>query len=109
MAGHSTGFLTRTFWKAQPPPRPSPPDLSSSLVVAFARSRASAPPLSGEAGLDLGTVAMGCVVAFLGATLGGAALRALLARRRLPALSLWLIPLGLAMCAYASALDTAGA
>jgi undecaprenyl-diphosphatase len=78
-------------------------------VVAFARSRASAPPLSGEAGLDLGTVAMGCVVAFLGATLGGAALRALLARRRLPALSLWLIPLGLAMCAYASALDTAGA
>ena len=80
-----------------------------SLVVAFARSLAEVPAASGSAGLDLGTVAMGCVVAFLSATLAGGALRALLARRRLPALSLWLIPLGLAMCAYARALGSAGA
>jgi undecaprenyl-diphosphatase len=80
-----------------------------SLVVAFARSLASVPAPSADAGLDLGTVAMGCVVAFLSATLAGSALRALLARRRLPALSLWLIPLGLAMCAYARALESAGA
>jgi undecaprenyl-diphosphatase len=80
-----------------------------SLVVAFARSLASVPAPSADAGLDLGTVAMGCVVAFLSATLAGGALRALLARRRLPALSLWLIPLGLAMCAYARALESAGA
>lgn len=80
-----------------------------SLVVAFARSLASVPAPSADVGLDLGTVAMGCVVAFLSATLAGGALRALLARRRLPALSLWLIPLGLAMCAYARALESAGA
>lgn len=80
-----------------------------SLGVAFARSLTEVAAYSGGAGLDFGTVAMGCVVAFLSATLAGGALRALLARRRLPTLSLWLIPLGLAMCAYARALGGAGA
>ncbi|MCK6587842.1 MAG: UDP kinase [Polyangiaceae bacterium] len=79
-----------------------------SLVVAFAKSLAGVAAHSNGGGLDLGTVAMGCVVAFLCATLAGSALRALLARRKLAALSLWLIPLGLAMCAYARALDGSG-
>lgn len=48
------------------------------------------------------------VRAFLAARLAASALRSLVARRRLPALALWIIPLGLALLAYARALPGSG-
>jgi undecaprenyl-diphosphatase len=61
---------------------------------------------SGSSGIEASTVIVGLLLAFLAATLATAALRSLLDRRRLGALALWIIPLGLAMLAYARALPT---
>jgi undecaprenyl-diphosphatase len=102
--------LTMLLWLGVKPGRAL--DLSlliaiPALAAAFARALASARSAGVGASaedLPLGTIAMGCVIAFLCATLAGSALRALMARRRLGALALWVIPLGLATLAYARAL-----
>jgi len=70
-----------------------------SLIVAFARGV--------RGGVDLGVAALALSVAFLAAILAAGALRGLIERRRLAALALWTIPLGLAMLAYARALPHA--
>jgi undecaprenyl-diphosphatase len=69
-----------------------------SLVVAFARAALAHPSVPG------GAVALGLAIAFFAAVFGCEALRWLAERRRIPALALWTIPLGLAMLAYAHAL-----
>lgn len=74
-----------------------------SLLIAFFQGAVGRP---GGLGLDAGAVIMGLSLAFVTATLASAALRALLDRRRLGALALCIIPLGLAMLAYARALPT---
>jgi undecaprenyl-diphosphatase len=74
-----------------------------SLLIAFIQGTIGRP---GGLGLDTGAVIMGLSLAFVTATLASAALRALLDRRRLGALALCIIPLGLAMLAYARALPT---
>ncbi|AUX48974.1 undecaprenol kinase [Sorangium cellulosum] len=51
-----------------------------------------------------GAAALGLLAAALSAAAGAAALRALAERRRTGALALWVVPLGLAMAAYARAL-----
>jgi undecaprenyl-diphosphatase len=68
------------------------------LLVSFAHG------LGGHGGLEPGTAVMGLVLAFVGAILASGALRALVDRRRVAALALWTIPLGLGMLAYAHAL-----
>ncbi len=62
---------------------------------------------TGDLGIETGAVIVGLLLTFLAAILATAALRALLDRRRLGALALWIIPLGLAMLAYARALPPA--
>jgi undecaprenyl-diphosphatase len=62
---------------------------------------------AGDVGIETGAVIVGLLLAFLAAILATAALRALLDRRRLGALALWIVPLGLAMLAYARALPPA--
>ncbi len=76
-----------------------------SLLVAAAKGLALEGALGG---IDAGSVAVGLVVAFVAAVVAGGALRSLGERRRLPVLALWIIPLGLAMLAYARALPTSG-
>jgi undecaprenyl-diphosphatase len=105
--------LTMMLWLGVKPGRAldlalliSIPGLMASFVQALTGEGAVA--VSGD-DLTMGTIAMGCVIAFLCAVLAGSALRGLLARRRLAALSLWVIPLGLATLAYARALGRAGA
>lgn len=51
---------------------------------------------------------LGLVITFLAALLASGARIRLVERRRLPALSLWIIPLGLALLAYARALPASG-
>src|SRR5262249_37390073 len=70
------------------------------LLVSFAHGL-------GHGGVELGTAAMALVLAFVGAVLASGALRALADRRRVAALALWTIPLGLGMLAYAHALPRA--
>jgi undecaprenyl-diphosphatase len=60
--------------------------------------------LAHGAGVEASAAVAAVLLAFLGARLGAAALRALLARERLALLSLWLMPLSLATLAYARAL-----
>ncbi|WP_129356006.1 undecaprenyl-diphosphate phosphatase [Sorangium cellulosum] len=67
------------------------------LVSGLADARALLRPAPGA-------VALGLLAAFLGALAGAAALGALAERRRTGALALWVVPLGLAMVAYARAL-----
>jgi undecaprenyl-diphosphatase len=67
-----------------------------SLLVAFARGA--------RGGLDLTVAALSLSIAFVAALVAAGVLRSLIARRRLAALALWTIPLGLAMLAYARAL-----
>jgi undecaprenyl-diphosphatase len=59
------------------------------------------------ADLDAGLFTLGLVLAFVAAVAASEALRALAERRRIGALALWTIPLGLAMLAYARALPRA--
>ena len=59
----------------------------------------------GQAGADFAVA--GFLIAFLSASLGAAALRALVERRLTGALALWVVPLGLATLAYARALPGA--
>jgi undecaprenyl-diphosphatase len=73
------------------------------LVLAFAQA-ALGMRGAADAGIDMGTAALGLVIAFVSAAIGAAAIRALLAKRRVGALALWMIPLGLATLAYARAL-----
>lgn len=70
-----------------------------SLVIAFARGA--------KGGLGAGTIAIAFTLSLLGALLASEALRALAPRRRFGLLALWLVPLGLAMLAYARALSRA--
>lgn len=77
-----------------------------SLLFAVAKEGAAS---ASGGGFEAGTLAIGVVVAFLAARLAAAALQGLVARRRLPALALWIIPLGLALLAYARALPISGA
>ena len=69
------------------------------LLVAFARGAQTAASAT--------TVALVLSLAFLGAIVATEALRGLVVRRRLGALALWTIPLGVAMLAYARALPQA--
>lgn len=69
------------------------------LFVAFlTRGGGHGAPLDGS------TLAVGLVLAFVGAGLSSEILRSLVERRRVGTLALWTIPLGLAMLAYARAL-----
>ncbi|WP_437622555.1 undecaprenyl-diphosphate phosphatase [Sorangium sp. So ce1151] len=68
------------------------------LVSGLAEARALHGPVPAAA------ASLGLLAAFVGAAAGAAALRALAERRRIAALALWIIPLGLAMVAYAQAL-----
>jgi undecaprenyl-diphosphatase len=70
-----------------------------SLLLTFARGTHGA--------TDLGTLALCLVLAFLGTLVASGGLRTLVERRRLAALALWNIPLGLALLAYAHALPHA--
>jgi undecaprenyl-diphosphatase len=101
--------LTMLLWLGVKPGRALDLSLLISipgLAAAFIRTlviEGSASAVSVDE-LPIGTIAMGCVIAFLCAVLAGSALRGLMARRRLGALALWVIPLGLATIAYARAL-----
>lgn len=57
------------------------------------------------ASIDAGVFALAFVVALVAAWGGALMLRAIVERRRAAALALWVIPLGLALLAYARALD----
>lgn len=70
-----------------------------SLVVAFAHRA--------RGGLPAGTIAIAFALAFFGALVASEILRSLAPRRRIGTLALWLLPLGLAMLAYARALSRA--
>ncbi|MFO0761914.1 MAG: undecaprenyl-diphosphate phosphatase [Byssovorax sp.] len=63
----------------------------------------------GGPGTDGGTFVADLLFAFLAAFLAAALLRRLAERRRAAALALWVIPLGLALLAYARALPARGA
>jgi undecaprenyl-diphosphatase len=69
-----------------------------SLLIAFAHGAGA------RHALDTGTIVLGLVLAFVAVTIASEILRGLLERRRIGALALWTIPLGLAMLAYARAL-----
>ncbi|WP_437991815.1 undecaprenyl-diphosphate phosphatase [Sorangium sp. So ce145] len=73
--------------------------LPALLVSGLAEARAFHGPAPGA-----GAVALGLLAAFVSAAAAASALRALAERRRVGALSLWVVPLGLAMVAYARAL-----
>jgi undecaprenyl-diphosphatase len=76
------------------------------LLVSFVEGATGSGPSSWD--FDLGTAALGLVICFLAASGAVSILRALLYRRWLSALALWIIPLGVATIAYAQALpDTA--
>lgn len=77
-----------------------------SLLVGFARAASSARGVAGS-GASLGQIMLGLVVAYVAASVGAALLRSLLASRRVGALAIWVIPLGLATIAYARALPSA--
>ncbi len=70
------------------------------LLVAFARG------IPDHAALDTSTLALGLVLAFVAAALGAEAARAIILRRRLATLALWLVPIGLATIAYAHTLSS---
>lgn len=76
-----------------------------SLLLAAARGLARGAELPG---IDPGDLALGLVVTFLATLLASGVLSSLVERRRLPALALWIIPLGLALLAYARALPASG-
>jgi undecaprenyl-diphosphatase len=80
----------------------SVPTLLLRVVQGLGRGGASVP-------LDNGTLVSGLLFAFLAAVLAAALLRRLGERRRVGALALWLVPLGLALLAYARALPGPGA
>lgn len=77
-----------------------------SLLLAAAQGLARGAELGG---IDPGGLALGLVVTFLAALLASGVLLSVVERRRLPALALWIIPLGLALLAYARALPASGA
>ena len=70
------------------------------LVDGFVRA------LAGLRDLELGVVVAAMLLSFIGTRVGAGLLQALVERRRLPALALWLLPLSLAIVAYAHALPT---
>jgi undecaprenyl-diphosphatase len=69
------------------------------LLVAFARAA--------HGGVGTTTIALVIALAFLGAVVAAEVLRGLVERRRVGALALWILPLGIAMLAYARALPHA--
>ncbi|WP_235879756.1 undecaprenyl-diphosphate phosphatase [Polyangium aurulentum] len=76
----------------------------SALTLLAAFGEAAAAAWRGGTGLATGAVTLGLVTAFLGATIAAGLLRALLARKSLPLLALWVVPLGFATLAYARVL-----
>jgi undecaprenyl-diphosphatase len=100
--------LTVLFWLGVRPGRAI--DLAllltvPSLLVAAARGLAHGASLGG---IDPGALAFSLVTALLTTLLATSLLRSLGDRRRLSALALWIIPLALAMLAYARALPASG-
>jgi undecaprenyl-diphosphatase len=83
-------------------------DLALLITVPSLLAAAVHAGASSHGGVALDALAIGVVIAFLAAQLAASLLRSLVARRRLPALSLWIIPLGLALLAYARALPGSG-
>lgn len=55
-------------------------------------------------GIDVGMGILACLLSFLAAMLGGTLLKAILYRRLLPILALWLVPLGVSVLVYGRAL-----
>lgn len=76
------------------------PSLLGSAIEGAASAAGEASALAPETPALL----LGALFAFAAASLGVMALRALLARRGLAVLALWIVPLGLAMMAYSRAL-----
>jgi len=100
--------LTVLLWLGVRPSRAAPLALAitlPSLLFAAAQGLAHGAELGG---IDPGGLALGLVVTFLAALLASGVLIRLASRRRLPALALWIIPLGLALLAYARALPASG-
>jgi undecaprenyl-diphosphatase len=95
--------LTLLLWTGVRPERAV--DLALLLTVPALLLAATRVP--GGADLDAGLFTLGLVLAFVAAVFASEALRALAERRRVGALALWTIPLGLAMLAYAHALPRA--
>jgi undecaprenyl-diphosphatase len=105
--------LTLLIWMGVKPSRAldlvfliSVPTLLGAFVAGMGRGSALASLEASGAG-GAGTIAAGLLIAFLSALLASAGLRSLAERRRVGALALWIIPLGLAMLAYARALPNA--
>jgi undecaprenyl-diphosphatase len=77
----------------------------SALTLLAAFGEAARAAWRSGTGLGAGSIALGLVTAFLGATVAAGLLRSLVARRRLPLLALWVVPLGFATLAYARVLS----
>ena len=75
-----------------------------SLLGAAIEGAASAAGEASALAPETPALLLGALFAFAAASLGAMALRALLARRGLAVLALWIVPLGLAMLAYGRAL-----
>jgi undecaprenyl-diphosphatase len=98
--------LTLLLWTGVRPERAV--DLALLLTVpALLLAATRVPGNASGADLDAGLFTLGLVLAFVAAVFASEALRALAERRRVGALALWTIPLGLAMLAYAHALPRA--
>ncbi|WP_438026181.1 undecaprenyl-diphosphate phosphatase [Sorangium sp. So ce233] len=95
--------LVLLLWLGVRPARAVEIALALSIPALLASGLADARALDGRAP-GPGAVALSLLAAFVGAAAAAAALRALAERRRTAALALWVIPLGLAMVAYARAL-----
>ncbi|WP_437734083.1 undecaprenyl-diphosphate phosphatase [Sorangium sp. So ce1335] len=93
--------LVLLLWLGVRPARAVELALALSIPVLLASGLGEARALGAPAS---GALLLGLLAAFVGAAAGAAALRALAERRRTAALALWVIPLGLAMVAYAQAL-----
>lgn len=93
--------LVLLLWLGVRPARAVEFALALSIPALLLAGLADARALVGPAP---GAVALGSLAAFLSALGGAAALRALAERRRTDVLALWVVPLGLAMVAYARAL-----
>jgi undecaprenyl-diphosphatase len=101
-ASRVAAALTVLIWMGVRPSRAV--DLAYLLTVpalAFAVARAM------PVGVSAGALAVAALASFLGAAVASEGLRALVERRRVAALALWIVPLGLATLAYARALPHA--
>ncbi|WP_437998468.1 undecaprenyl-diphosphate phosphatase [Sorangium sp. So ce185] len=95
--------LVLLLWLGVRPARAVELALALSIPALAAAALAEAPALSAPPP-GAGAALLSLLAAFLSALAAAAALRALAERRRTGALALWVVPLGLAMVAYAYAL-----